>query len=62
MADREAVHPLKGTYCLWWLRTPGQFLCNAIYVLQNGVISTYGSDVGHHNLGYRPAMWITIGG
>ncbi len=62
MADREAVHPLKGSYCLWWLRTPGQFLCNAIYVLQNGTISTYGSDVGHHNLGYRPAMWITIGG
>lgn len=62
VADREAVHPLNGTYCLWWLRTPGQFLCNAVYVLQSGVISTYGSDVGHHNLGYRPAMWITIGG
>lgn len=62
VANSEAVHPLNGTYCLWWLRTPGKFLCNAIYVYQGGVISTYGSDVGHHNLGYRPAMWITIGG
>lgn len=62
VANSEAVHPLNDTYCLWWLRTPGKFLCNAIYVYQGGVISTYGSDVGHHNLGYRPAMWITIGG
>lgn len=47
----------------WWLRTPGKFRVNAIYVYgANGSVSVYGSDVGHSNLGYRPAMWITIGG
>lgn len=48
--------------CYWWLRTPGEFRCNAMYVHPNGKLSTYGSDVGHDSLGYRPAMWITIGG
>ncbi|MBQ9855646.1 MAG: hypothetical protein IJO53_05575 [Clostridia bacterium] len=52
----------KTTYCYWWLRTPGEFRCNAMYVGPNGRESTYGSDVGHNSLGYRPAMWITIGG
>ena len=48
--------------CYWWLRTPGEFRCNAMYIHPNGRVSTYGSDVGHDSLGYRPAMWITIGG
>ena len=27
-----------------------------------GIISHGGADVGHNNVGYRPAMWITVGG
>ena len=47
----------------YWLRTPGKFPINAMYVLaENGYITHYGSDVGHNMVGYRPAMWITIGG
>ena len=47
----------------YWLRTPGKFGVNAMYVLaERGSIEYYGSDVGHSMVGYRPAMWITIGG
>ncbi len=48
--------------CYWLLRSPGEFRCNAMYIHLNGKLSIYGSDVGHDSLGYRPAMWITIGG
>ena len=47
----------------YWLRTPGVYRINAMYVLgEYGMITFYGSDVGHNMVGYRPAMWITIGG
>jgi len=46
----------------WWLRSPGQYRVNAMYVRTNGSFATGGSDVGHDDLGYRPAMWISIGG
>lgn len=47
----------------YWLRTPGIYRINAMYVLgEYGMITFYGSDVGHNMVGYRPAMWITIGG
>lgn len=45
----------------WWLRSPGKYRVNAMYVYANGNISTSGSDVGHNNVYYRPAMWIKIG-
>ena len=47
----------------YWLRTPGRGRYNAMYVHGGaGVADTYGADVGHNNVGYRPAMWITVGG
>lgn len=47
----------------YWLRNNGKWRCNAMYVYaDSGKHSTYGSDVGHSDLGYRPAMWISIGG
>lgn len=47
----------------YWLRTPGIYRINAMYVLgEYGSITFYGSDVGHNMVGYRPAMWITVGG
>ena len=43
----------------WWLRTPGKYRVNAMYVLGSaGTVSTSGSDVGHDCVGYRPVMWI----
>lgn len=62
-AAKASHKEMKKSYnCYWWLRTPGEFRCNAMYIGPNGRLSTYGSDVGHDSLGYRPAMWITIGG
>lgn len=59
-AKREGKNN-QGSY--WWLRTPGQFRVNAMYVYgSNGHITTYGSDVGHDMVGYRPCVWIQIGG
>ena len=47
----------------YWLRTPGIYRCNAMFVYgEYGVVDFYGSDVGHNMVGYRPAMWIRIGG
>lgn len=59
-----AVSEMKaGKPHYYWLRTNGIYRCNAIYVhAKSGGYSTYGSDVGHSDLGYRPAMWISIGG
>lgn len=58
---------IKNTKC-WWLRDSGKYtdsaryVVNAMYVSGSGAIWTDGSDVGHSDVGYRPAMWITIGG
>ena len=53
----------KGKPVRYWLRTNGEFRCNAMFVAANqGSVSVYGSDVGHNTIGFRPAMWITIGG
>lgn len=52
----------EAEYCEWWLRSPGQYrvnsMCNVFY---SGGLVLAGNDVGH-KAGYRPAMWITIGG
>ena len=53
----------KNTANYWWLRTPGQYRVNAVIVYgSNGHTTLYGTDVGHDSIGYRPCMWITIGG
>ncbi|MBR4236016.1 MAG: hypothetical protein IKR85_08140 [Clostridia bacterium] len=47
----------------WWLRSPGRWRVNAMYVYGNsGSISLFGADVGHSNVGCRPCMWLKIGG
>lgn len=46
---------------IWWLRTPGKYRTNAMYVSgKSGSCSTAGSDVGHNSVGYRPCLWIRI--
>ncbi len=47
----------------WWLRTRGGTNVNAACAYaSSGKVWMSGSDVGHDCVGYRPAMWITIGG
>lgn len=52
----------ESSYCRWWLRSPGKYrvnaMCNMFY--SSGLVLV-DNDVGHKG-GYRPAMWITIGG
>ena len=52
-----------GGYACYWLRSPGlsQICAMCVWGIP-GAMDYYGSDVGHNILGYRPAMWITIGG
>ena len=56
----------SGKPVYWWLRTRGGTHVNAACVYasgsSNGKVWMSGSDVGHDTLGYRPAMWITVGG
>lgn len=47
----------------YWLRSPGENLFSAMIIWGGGgIIAQGGADVGHNNVGYRPAMWITVGG
>ncbi len=47
----------------WWLRTRGGTNVNAACAYaSSGKVWMSGSDVGHDCVGYRPAIWITIGG
>lgn len=48
------------TSTFWWLRSPGKYRCNAQYVFNNGMVYTYGSDVGHRDVCARPAMWLNF--
>lgn len=53
----------RGKPIYWWLRTRGGTNVNAACVYgSSGGVWMSGSDVGHDTLGYRPAMWITVGG
>ena len=48
---------------VYWLRSPGHNRISAMIVwAEYGGLDYLGSDVGHNNVCYRPAMWITIGG
>ena len=52
-----------GGYDCYWLRSPGlSSICAMCVWGIPGDMDNYGSDVGHNILGYRPAMWITVGG
>lgn len=61
VARYEGKHVNDGNY--WWLRTPGNWPYQAMMVYgSNGRISMSGADVGHSQIGYRPCIWIKIGG
>ncbi|MBQ3587902.1 MAG: hypothetical protein II977_04995 [Oscillospiraceae bacterium] len=58
-ATRSMLYNYFRTYAYWWLRTPGEFLVEKMYVL-DGRITSRNSLVGgdHFNyLGVRPAMY-----
>ncbi|MBR4036602.1 MAG: hypothetical protein IKJ05_07735 [Oscillospiraceae bacterium] len=61
-ATRSMLYNDFETYAYWWLRTPGQYLVEKMYVL-DGRITSSNSMVGgdHFNyLGVRPAMYFQV--
>jgi len=56
----------SNTSVYWWLRTRGKYNCNMVCMYASGTydgkVWLSGTDAGHDNVGYRPAMWITVGG
>ena len=43
--------------CLWWLRSPGDDLRNATYVLRDGACGNFFVDLDKC---VRPALWINL--
>ncbi len=61
-ATRSMLYNHFETYAYWWLRTPGQYLVEKMYVL-DGRFTSRNSLVGgdHFNfLGVRPAMYFSV--
>ena len=46
--------------CWWWLRSPGEYQCNASSVSSSGGFYLEGYVVDRDNRAVRPAMWISI--
>ena len=42
----------------WWLKNPGFFSTDAVYVQGDGALSINGSTISLTDVGVRPAMWI----
>lgn len=51
---------IYGTYCCWWLRTPGRTQNYAAGVNYNGSVGCIGYEVNHSDCAIRPALWINI--
>ena len=47
-------------YCWWWLRSPGGYQNNAVYVDDGGNVDVHGHSVFGGTRAVRPAMWIEI--
>lgn len=45
--------------CYWWLRSPGYFPDQAVYILGDGSIFPSGYFVGYGIVGVRPALWVS---
>ncbi|MCL2020402.1 MAG: DUF6273 domain-containing protein [Oscillospiraceae bacterium] len=48
-----------GEVVWWWLRSPGNFRHNAVFVFNNGNIDLDGYNVSY-DLGVRPALWLKL--
>ena len=49
-----------GSYCWWWLRTPGAVNNRAVYVNFGGYVDYGGNYANNTFSGVRPAVWIEI--
>ena len=60
MLDRRMALNHNGQPQRWWLRNPGYYPTDAVFVEATGALNISGVDVSSTNVGIRPAMWITF--
>ena len=58
--ERRMALDLNGHPQGWWLRNPGFYTSDAVFVESTGALNINGAEVTAHNIGIRPAMWITF--
>ena len=59
-ADARDCYNNASGYAYWWLRTPGVYGRDAMYVGPNGEYSLYGYVVNRYRWALRPAVWIDL--
>ena len=46
--------------CFWWLRSPGDYSCDAALVGNAGGVDSFGSGVDYTGSAVRPALWVNL--
>lgn len=59
-ADGRDCYNNASGYAYWWLRSPGVYSRDAMYVAPNGEPSLYGYVVNRYRWAVRPAVWIDL--
>lgn len=59
-ADGRDCYNNASGYAYWWLRSPGVYSRDAMYVAPNGEASLYGYVVNRNRWAVRPAVWIDL--
>jgi hypothetical protein len=49
---------IQGANCIWWLRSPGNFLAVGVSCVYTGGNVVNNATAGHTHLGFRPALWV----
>ena len=58
--NRRMAVDLNNNPRRWWLRNPGFYPTDAVFVDADGTLNINGTTVSFHDIGVRPAMWITF--
>ena len=59
-AKSEGANTSDNGYTDWWLRSPGNSVHNAAFVMTGGGIAKFGGDVHISYNAIRPALWINL--
>ena len=58
--NRRMAADLNNNPRRWWLRNPGFYTTDTVFVDADGTLNINGTVVSNTNIGVRPAMWITF--
>ena len=59
-SDSDLKCKYNGSSCIWWLRSPGNYVRTAAYVDGSGWVDDDGRSVYNDYVGIRPALWINL--